>query len=738
MTYDYTNRTCYAKVEEVARMKLAHKVLKEVSFTPSLPQRGYNDRTLYINLSDQTVSERPVTQQMKDIFIGGRGFGLWQLWRAVKPTTRWNDPENELIISPGPLAGNTQYPGSGKSIVVTLSPLTDIPIDSNVGGFFGPLLKFSGFDALEIQGKAEKDVVIFIDGVEGKVQIEEAPEEALDSHIAAEVFTHEYAKDEKDLQNVSVISAGTAADHTFIGCLNFSWYDVRRKAARLKQAGRGGTGRVFRDKRIKAIVVRGPRARADSNNPADLDRVANTGIKLHKEIRDGDAKQCHMHTQGTAHLVEIMDAYDLLPVHNFQYGKHPETPKIASYEWEKRFTIGIPDGCWYGCSLSCCKGADEFKVLTGPYKGHVNTVDGPEYENAAGLGSNCGIFDKDWILEANFYCDVYGIDTISFGTICAFVMECYERGILNKERTGGLELNFGNAEAQMEMMHQMARGEGFGLIAGQGVARMKKLFAEKGWGDPELLNDIGMEIKGLEVSQYLSKESLAQQGGFALANKGPQHDEAWLIFMDMVNNHIPTFEDKAEALHYFPLFRTWFGLNGLCKLPWNDIEPADNAQTDEPAKVPEHVQNYCDIYAAVTGKELTKEGLILMSEAVYNFQRIFNIRMGKGRRQDDLPPYRAVGPVTREEYESRAERYDKQLEQKVGIDPEGKALEEKMRLLRKHREDQYQKLVDAVYKRRGWTKEGVPTMETIKKFKIDFPEVLEVVEPLLAKATHFE
>ncbi|HCF56648.1 MAG TPA: aldehyde:ferredoxin oxidoreductase, partial [Myxococcales bacterium] len=135
-------------------MKLAHKVLKEASFTPSLPQRGYNERTLYINLSDLTVSEKPVTQQMKEIFIGGRGFGLWQLWQAVKPTTRWNDPENELIISPGPLAGNTQYPGSGKSIVVTLSPLTDIPIDSNVGGFFGPLLKFSGFDALEIQGKA--------------------------------------------------------------------------------------------------------------------------------------------------------------------------------------------------------------------------------------------------------------------------------------------------------------------------------------------------------------------------------------------------------------------------------------------------------------------------------------------------------------------------------------------------------------------------------------------------------
>ena len=133
----------------------------------------------------------------------------------------------------------------------------------------------------------------------------------------------------------------------------------------------------------------------------------------------------------------------------------------------------------------------------------------------------------------------------------------------------------------------MARGEGFGLIVGQGVKYMQELFAEKGWGDLQFMRDFGMQVKGLEYSQYQSKESLAQQGGYALTNKGPQHDEAWLIFMDMVNNQIPTFEDKAEALHYFPLFRTWFGLMGLCKLPWNDIEPEDNAKHGKnAAKVP--------------------------------------------------------------------------------------------------------------------------------------------------------
>jgi len=289
-------------------------------------------------------------------------------------------------------------------------------------------------------------------------------------------------------------------------------------------------------------------------------------------------------------------------------------------------------------------------------------------------------------------------------------------------------LTWGNADAVLELLHQMAKGEGFGIIVGQGVRRMKKIFVELYGAEPQLLQDIGMEAKGMEYSQYLSKESLAQQGGYTLALKGPQHDEAWLIFMDMVNNAIPTFEDKAEALHYFPMFRTWFGLQGLCKLPWNDIEPEDNAMTDEPAKVPEHVQNYIEIYKAVTGKHLDKEELILQSERVYNFQKVFCLRMGGGLRQSDIPPYRAMGPVTEEEYLSREERYDKALREKAGINIDGMSLQEKMKALQDYRYDQYNKLVDAVYKRKGWTKEGIPTPEHLKKIGMDLPEVLEVVK----------
>jgi len=707
------------------------KLISEFKYDLAPVIRGYNKRSLYINLSTNEIKQKPVTELMIDKFVGGKGFDLYLMWHSVQDDTKWDSPENEICISFGPLCGNTSYPGSGKSIVTTISPLTGIPVDCNVGGHFGPYAKFSGWDAIELQGIANEEVIIYIDGDKGIVQILSAPEEEINSHILAEELIKEFADGPDKYQFVSVVSSGKAAENVLITCLNFSFWDKRRKVARLKQAGRGGTGSVFRHKKIKALVFKYSGLKVDSNNPEDAETLRMTGLKLHKEIEAGDATQNRMRQVGTAHLMEIMNDYDLLPIRNFKYGQSPEAEGLHSREFKNLFTQGMPDGCWYGCSLSCCKGVDNFEPRTGPYKGQKVCVDGPEYETAAGCGSNIGVFNARDVVEINFYCDTYGVDTISFGTSTAFAMECYENGILNKERTGGLDLTWGNADAALELLHQMAKGEGFGVIVGQGVRRMKQIFAEKYGADPNFLQDIGMEAKGLEYSQYMSKESLAQQGGYTLALKGPQHDEAWLIFMDMVNNQIPTFKDKAEALHYFPMFRTWFGLQGLCKLPWNDIEPANNAETDEPAKVPEHVQNYVDIYKAITGKPLDKVSLIEQSERVYNFQKVFCLRMGKGRRIDDVPPYRAVGPVTEEEYLSRQERYDQQLKEKIGVDPEGKSTAEKMDILRKYREDQYQQLIDAVYERKGWTKEGVPKIEHLQKIGMDLPEVIEVVKRFL-------
>jgi len=655
-----------------------YRVIAEMEYTPAAVERGYTGKTLYVNVGSGAIEERPVTQQMKDIFIGGRGFGLWRLWNAVEPSTKWNDPENEIVVSPGPVAGTTAYPGSGKSITVSLSPLTGNVIDSNAGGYFGPYLKFSGWDAIELQGKASENVIVLVDGVAGVVRLLACPEEDVNTHVLADRLLKTFADSEapRDLAAVSTVTTGVGAENTRMGCLNLSFFDLKRQAVRVKQAGRGGTGTVFRDKGVAAIVVKSPAVKPDSNRPADLAQLQEVGSRINKEILELDESQCDMRRVGTAHLVEIMDEYDLLPTHNFKFGAHPDAGQIASSIWRARFGQGMPDGCWLGCTMSCSHAVDNFELRTGPYAGTKVLVDGPEYETAAGC-SNLGVYDPDFVLEVNFYCDTYGIDTISYTTGLAFVMECFENGILDTEKTGGLDLSFGNADAALEILHQMARGEGFGVVVGQGIRRMKAHFASEYGADPAFL---------------------------------------------------PTFADKAEALHYYPMWRTWFGLVGHCKLPWNDIEPADNAQTAEPAKVPEHVDNYCKVFEGVTGTTVGPDDLICQSERVYTFQRVFGVRMGFGTREHDAIPYRSVGPVTEEEYDSRADRYDAQLRDKAGIDPSGKATAEKVQALRTYREDQYEKLIDAVYERRGWTPDGVPTFAKLRELGIDLPEVTAVVE----------
>ena len=716
------------------KIKSSHKILAEYDYKKREIKNGFANRTLYINLSTNQIKEKKTTEETKKKFTGGRGFGLKLLWDSIKSTTRWDSEENNLIITTGPFCGITQYPGCGKSLCLTISPSTDIICDSNVGGFFGPYLKFSGFDAVEIQGKAKEDVVIVIDGEKGKISIETAPLEETDSHLVNEQLTHMYASEDSEgsRQNISVVSAGTAAEHSYWGCLNFSFWDIRRKVARMKQAGRGGLGTVLRDKKIKGVVAKVEKFSGLQNNPADPVTLAMLGTKIHKEIRDLDRYQCNMRTVGTGHLVEIMDEYDLLPTENYRFGSFPKASKIYSPNFYKLFTKVIPDGCWHGCTMACAKTVDGFTVMTGPYKGQKVTVDGPEYETL-GCGANMSLWDPLWILEFNFYCDTYGLDTISTGTAIAFYMEMYEYGILNKERCDGLELCFGNAEAALEFMHRIARGEKGEFVgaAAKGIRRVKNWLIEKEWGDKQLIEDTGMESKGLEYSEYVTKESLAMQGGYGLTLKGPQHDEAWLIFMDMVNNAIPTFEDKAEALHYFPMWRTWFGLNGLCKLPWNDVEPVNNAETDDPSKVPEHVQNYVELQNAITGWNVDKKELILQSERCYNWQRAMNVWMGRGCRKDDWIPYRSMGPVTRMEYISRKERYDKQLVEILGLSEkeiEDMNIEKKMKLLYAYKQDQYQKLADAVYYRRGWTPNGVPTPQKMKQLGMDDSKMLKMIQ----------
>ncbi|MCK5072597.1 MAG: NAD(P)H-dependent oxidoreductase subunit E [Bacteriovoracaceae bacterium] len=241
---------------QLSKIKNAHKSVFEFDFTSTRIENGRTDRILRIDLSEKKMSILPVSQEMKDLWVGGKGFDMWMTLQEVNKDTKWDDPQNPICFGTGPLAGTTSFPGAGKTIVTAISPATNSIVDSNVGGYFGPYLKFAGFDCMVIVGKASEDSIIYIDAVKGKIKVETAPLEKLDSHVIAEELTDMYADNELDKRNIAVVSAGSASEHSRMGLLNFSFFDWRRNIARLKQAGRGGIGTVFRNKKLKALVIK--------------------------------------------------------------------------------------------------------------------------------------------------------------------------------------------------------------------------------------------------------------------------------------------------------------------------------------------------------------------------------------------------------------------------------------------------------------------------------------------------
>ncbi|MBN1163600.1 MAG: NAD(P)H-dependent oxidoreductase subunit E [Candidatus Krumholzibacteriota bacterium] len=260
--------------DRVLKMKKAHEILTEIPFEVVTLEKGYAHRWLRVDLIKNEITLHPVSPRMKELWTGGKGFDLWLMFQEIHPDTKWNSPENPICFSSGPLGGTTSFPGSGKTLVTALSPLTQSVMDCNVGGYFGPYLKFAGFDALMVIGKAKEDIIILIDAVKGKITVEKSPLESLDTHLLAEELTDMYSDDELDRRNIACVSAGRGAEHTRMGVLNFSFWDWRRGGARVKQAGRGGIGTVFRDKKIKALVIKNrqitPAWRIEENKAAKL------------------------------------------------------------------------------------------------------------------------------------------------------------------------------------------------------------------------------------------------------------------------------------------------------------------------------------------------------------------------------------------------------------------------------------------------------------------------------------
>ncbi len=704
------------------------EILQQIKYQPAKVNGGYTDRILRVDLENPKISIQELFPGFKEKYTGGRGYALKLIWDETDSKTHYDSPENLLVMASGPLGNEPGFPGTGKFITGTISPLTDTFIDSNIGGHFGPLLKLAGFDALAIRGISPKDVILIIDGDAGTISLADCPVYDLEKDKGALSFGHSLLSEISGgtlTDNLAAVVAGNGACHSRFGIINSLFFDRRRNRLRAKQAGRGGTGTVMRFKGLRAITVHSSLPRANGNNAVNKELVRQAGSRLKDVLSKGDQVQMHMADWGTTGLCEYMDKFHIFPINNYQYGQHPESPKLfGSVFLDKYFSRKMPDGCYYGCNLACTKGSENVKLTRGPLAGLYVNIDGPEYETVGAI-SNMGIFDPQFVMEYNWYCDEYSLDTISTGVTIAFFMECVERGFLEVADIG-YNLRFGNIEAADRLLHEIALGEGFGKIAGQGIARGKKWVAGKYAARRHMpeeevlheLNKFAMEVKGLEFSMYVTKESLAQQGGYGFALKGPQHDEAWLIFIDQVHKEIPTFEQKASALKWFPLLRTWFNAAGLCKLPWIDVRNPEAANTPEPAKNMPTLALYVDYLNGTTGNHKSLEDILFDSERLYILQKLINLRHNKGLRADDQIPLRAMSPVFLNEYQAREEYYTDWLKANSGNVPLPESKEQRLDMLINKRLEAYQKLCDVVYEEKGFTSEGIPKRETVIKFDL--------------------
>ena len=707
-----------------------------MKYTKSNLMRGYANKILTIDLASGVINENEIDPKVRDFFVGGRALGLYLLYKRISPETSPYAPENPLIFSPGPLAGVPQFPGTSKCMAVSLSPHTGIPGISNFGGHFGAHLKYAGFDLIEITGKSEKDVFIVIDGFENQVKLVPAP--PIGHVFDVEKFiTDKFTRDGYDKKNITFVTTGVGAANTTYGCINSHYYDPTKTTDglkgffRTKQAGRTGLGSVMIDKKIRSIIVLAEFPHGE--NPygaADWEKAKKTGLKLTKVVKEVDPVSLKMSRKGSAGLISFMnkDNYQSLPVNNYQHGSDPRAEQISGKFYANNlFDHSGMDGCFPGCSLRCTKGG-WVTLSYGEEKGKKVWVDGPEYETACGFGSNLGIWNAEAIMEANWHCDNFGIDTITAAVIIAFLMECFQRGYLAKENTDGLELTWGNDQAVLRFLHQISHRETeFSREAGKGMVSMIDWISDRyvkrtGHENPEKeLRRFAMQAKGLPFSLYRTHRSLSMQGSYAAASDiGAHHAAAWLIKVDLLGA-FPTLQDKARALITYPRVRLGNDNLGLCKLPWVDVFNPESEKVKDTDKFinPASQEMYADFYNSMLGTNLTWEQIYEQTDRDINLQRVMNATIfGKDTGVNDWIPDRAIGPTDDDLYDAEKHFHDSEV-----ITISGKPLEdvqkmstkEKREFLMSFRKEQLRKLIQAYYQERGWTSIGVPTVETLKQ-----------------------
>jgi len=616
---------------------------------------AYAGYILRVNLDEESIHKEPLPETLVRQFIGGRGFVARILYDEIAPGTEPFDPQNLLIAATGPLTGHF-LPASGKTHFGTKSPATGGYADSNLGGHFGPQIKYAGYDVLLIKGRAQKPSILVID--DDKVKIR--PAESFWGQ--GSLTTEKQLKNELG-EDFQILSIGPAGENLVrFACIS---HDFGR------QAGRTGVGAVMGSKNLKSIAVRGTK----SIPVADLDKAYAKGKEAYQKVKAKPGFEGWT-PEGTAGITNWTNEVGVFPTRNFQTSFAEHHQDINGKAVIERLKI-TDKGC-FACPTPC-----------GKY-GHTKTaagsahVEGPEFETIALFGGNCVLKTVEEVAYANYLCDELGIDTISAGVVIGWAMECFEKGILSRDDVGR-DIGFSDLDSVVFLLNKIASREGIGDLLAEGV----KIAAQRTGHDSD---HFAIHVKGLEWSGYECRNAPSMMLAYMTADVGAHHNRAWVLGHDMagawtnVHDLIASeteiaAQPKAIISDHSAAYviesqhkRSLFDVLGNCRLQMMEL----GFEAEE----------YAELYSVITGDKKSWQELINVSERIWHLTRAFSVREidGFGRHLDFPPPRMVEDPIedgpNQGHYLSKAD---------------------------------IEKLLNWYYTARGWNGKGIPTQQTLTR-----------------------
>jgi aldehyde:ferredoxin oxidoreductase len=554
--------------------------------------------------------------------------------QEVEPETKPLDPANKIIFATGPLTGS-QAPTGGRYMVVTKSPLSGTVASSNSGGFWGAELKRAGYDFIIVEGKSDTPCYIHIN--DGTVQIKDATEYW--GKLVSE--TTDLLLKETGDPKARVLTIGPAGEkQALLACVMNDRY---------RAAGRSGVGAVMGSKGLKAIVVRG----SGKLGPARTDETKRILANIRKKIQECDVTGKGLPTYGTSVLVNLINQSGIYPTNNFQEAYFETAEKTSGETLAEKYLV--KNVACFGCPIACGRYS---KV--GDIEG-----EGPEYETVWAYGASCGVDDLEAIIKANYWCNEYGLDTISAGATIACAMEMYEKGAVGPDEIDGPELKFGSGEAIVEWTRKMGACEGFGAKLALGSYRLAEEYG---------VAELSMSVKKLELPAYDPRGVQGHGLQYATSNRGGCHVRGYMIAPEIIG--LPekldpfSLEGKAVWVRTFQDLTAVIDSLGLCLFTSFALGPDD----------------YKDMFNAIVGQDLTTESLLQAGERIWNLERMFNLKAGISPEQDKLPRRLLTEPIPKGPCKGRVHRL-----------PE---------------------LLPAYYRERGWSEQGLPTETKLAQLEI--------------------